>query len=366
MTNTEQQIKELGNQAKGELAAAQDAHSLEAWRVLYIGRSGQVTAILRGVKNLSEEEKRIVGKEANALRRELEELYQEKQERLHNKISGDRSKILPPPLTPPRAGGENAAGSLHPLPLSMNRIIEIFSAMGFIIADGPEVEEGKYNFDALNIPLDHPARGEGDTFMIDPKSIGGEKDIVLRTQTSPMQIRSVQTMHLNPPFKLIAPGRVFRREKADATHESTFYQFEGLGISEDMSIADFKDIVAEFFSEFFQKDVDVRLRPSYFPFVEPGFEVDMSCVFCRAENALSEHGESKGVGCRICKYTGWIEVMGAGMVHPNVLKNMNIDPKKYQGFAFGGAIDRLTMIQYGITDIRMFWSGDIRFLKQFS
>ncbi|MDA1169445.1 MAG: phenylalanine--tRNA ligase subunit alpha [bacterium] len=346
MTNTQQQIKELEKKAHRELVEIQDPSALEAWRVLYIGRSGKLPEMLRNVKNLPDEEKRIVGKEGNALRRDLEEAYEEKR----HAVSKDQEVGLPRVALP--AGGAKW-GHLHPLTLSMNRIIEIFSAMGFIIADGPEVEEGKYNFDALNIPLDHPARGEGDTFMIDPKSIGGEKDIVLRTQTSPMQIRSVQSMHLTPPFKLIAPGRVFRREKADATHESTFYQFEGLGISETISIADFKGIVAEFFTLFFQKEVTVRLRPSYFPFVEPGFEVDMSCVFCKE-------------GCRICKHTGWIEVMGAGMVHPNVLKNMNIDPEKYQGFAFGGAIDRLTMIRHGVTDIRMFWSGDIRFLRQFS
>ncbi len=346
MTSTEQQIKELEKKAREDLALVQDASALEAWRVLYIGRSGVVPEILRTVKNLSDDEKRVVGKEANELRKILEELYQEKNTLLGGTESPDNKKDTAYKL------GESI-GHLHPLTITLNRIHEIFAAMGFIIADGPEVEEGKYNFDALNIPFDHPARGEGDTFMIDPKSIGGEKDIILRTQTSPMQIRSVQTMHLNPPFKVIAPGRVFRREKVDATHESTFYQFEGLGISEDMTIADFKGIIAEFFSLFFQKEVTVRLRPSYFPFVEPGFEVDMSCPFCKD-------------GCKVCKYTRWIEVMGAGMVHPSVLKNMNIDPKKYQGFAFGGAVDRLTMIRHEITDIRLFWSGDIRFLKQFS
>jgi phenylalanyl-tRNA synthetase alpha chain len=346
MTNMEQQIKELAKRAHDELAAVQDAQALETWRVLYIGRSGQVPELLRSVKNLSDEEKRVVGKEANALRRELEEAYAVKQNTLS--VSSSSSK-----LQPTGYNLQPSVGHLHPLTLTMNRVQEIFAAMGFLIADGPEVEEGRYNFDALNIPLDHPARGEGDTFMIDPNSIGGEKDIVLRTQTSPMQIRSVQTMNLQPPFKVIAPGRVFRREKADATHESTFYQFEGLGISEDMTIADFKGIIAGFFSTFFQEEVTVRLRPSYFPFVEPGFEVDMSCVFCTT-------------GCRVCKQTTWIEVMGAGMVHPNVLQNMNIDPKKYQGFAFGGAVDRLTMIRHGITDIRNFWSGDIRFLRQFS
>ncbi len=345
MTSTDPRIKELEQQAHKELALVQDASALETWRVMYIGRSGKLSDILRNVKNLSDEEKRIVGKEANALKRELEELYSEKQ----NAVAGTSSQA-PSSTTYSLSSSQ---GHLHPLTLTLNRIHEIFAGMGFVIADGPEVEEGKYNFDALNIPLDHPARGEGDTFMVDPKSISGEKDIILRTQTSPMQIRSVQTMNLKPPFKVIAPGRVFRREKVDATHESTFYQFEGLGISEDMTIADFKGIIAEFFSLFFQKEVVVRLRPSYFPFVEPGFEVDMSCPFCAD-------------GCKVCKYTKWIEVMGAGMVHPNVLSTMNIDPKKYQGFAFGGAVDRLTMIQYGITDIRLFWSGDVRFLKQFS
>ncbi len=345
MTNIPSQITELGKRAHKELQDAQDAPALEAWRVLYIGRSGKVPELLRTVKTLSDSEKRIVGKAANALKRELEEAYEGKQSVIAGVSLKSRSST--------GNYGVTGNGHLHPLTLTMNRIMEIFSAIGFVIADGPEVEEGRYNFDALNIPFNHPSRGEGDTFLIDPNSVGGETDIVLRTQTSPMQIRSVQTMHLNPPFKVIAPGRVFRKEKVDATHESTFYQFEGLGISETMSVADFKGIIAEFFSLFFQKEVTVRLRPSYFPFVEPGFEVDMSCVFCSG-------------GCKVCKHSGWIEVMGAGMVHPNVLKSMNIDPATYHGFAFGGAVDRLTMIRHGIKDIRMFWNQDIRFLKQFS
>jgi phenylalanyl-tRNA synthetase alpha chain len=341
-----QEIEKLATQAREALSHVEDAASLEAWRVAYIGRSGKLSELLRSVKDLSAEEKKSVGNRANMLKRELEEAYSNAQQsitpssRVHT--ASDTHTL------------EGSLGHIHPLTITLNRIHEIFAAMGFIIADGPELEEGRYNFDALNIPLDHPARGEGDTFMVDPGSVNGEKDLVLRTQTSPMQIRSVETMRLTPPLYVIAPGRVFRREKVDATHESTFYQFEGLGISENTSIADFKAIIAAFFSVFFQKEVTVRLRPSYFPFVEPGFEVDMSCVFCNQ------------AGCRVCKHTGWIEVMGAGMVHPNVLKNMNIDADKYQGFAFGGAVDRLTMIRHGITDIRMFWSGDIRFLKQFS
>ncbi len=362
MTNMELQLPELADKARKGLFDTQDAHALEEWRKQYIGRSGEVSSLLREVKNLPEDQKRTVGSEANALKRELEELYAEKQKTLAKPDAFYAKKFtgLPADLSSEAGAkgeaprGEAKAGHVHPLTITLNRIYSIFSAMGFIIADGPEVEEEKYNFDALNIPVDHVARKEGDTFLLDPLSINGQEGLVLRTQTSPMQIRSVETMRLAPPFKVIAPGRVFRREKVDATHDSTFYQFEGLGISETMNIADFKGIIAEFFSAFFQKETTVRLRPSYFPFVEPGFEVDMSCVFCN------------GSGCRVCKHTGWIEVMGAGMVHPNVLKNMNLDPARYQGFAFGGAVDRLTMIRHGITDIRMFWSGDIRFLKQFS
>lgn len=354
MTETELQLEKLLQQANKELTDISDAAQLEAWRVAYIGRKGQVPRILREVKNLQGEEKKIVGKKTNAIKQELQAAYAAKQKLFAELVSRKLTKLQ---------ANEASVGHLHPLTLTIERVQNIFAAMGFIIADGPEVEGGKYNFDALNIPPAHPARSPKDTFMIDPASVGGQKDLVLRTQTSPMQIRSVETMRLTPPFYVIAPGRVFRPEKPDATHESTFHQFEGLGIGKNITIADFKGIIATFFSVFFQKDVTVRLRPSYFPFVEPGFEVDMSCVFCRGPAPRSPKGE---VGCRVCKYTGWIEVMGAGMVHPNVLKNMKIDPKKYQGFAFGGAIDRLTMIRHGINDIRMFWSGDIRFLRQFS
>ncbi len=342
----EQQLEELSKRAKGELSSCEDAQALEAWRVAYIGRSGLVSELLRGIKDLSDEDKRVIGKNGNALRRELEEGYQEKLHILEKGSSGRGVQAKSYNL-------EAGVGHVHPLTLTLQRVHEIFASLGFIIADGPEVEEDRYNFDAINIPAEHPARGEDQTFLVDPTSINGQKNISLRTSTSTMQIRSVETMRLHPPFSVIAPGRVFRKEKVDATHESTFYQFEGLSVSETTSIADFKSVIETFFSVFFNADVTIRLRPSYFPFVEPGFEVDMSCPFCKE-------------GCRVCKYSKWIEVMGAGMVHPNVLKNMNIDPEKYQGFAFGGAIDRLTMIQYGINDIRLFWSGDVRFLKQFS
>lgn len=344
---TKDQLEELGKKASEELRVCEDARSLEAWRVTYIGRSGKFPEILRGVKDLPLEDKKIIGSRANELRRQLEEAYVDKE----RTISGTTKSSEHLKATSYQLQAE--VGHLHPLTLTLNRVYDIFSAMGFVIADGPEIEEARFNFDLLNIPLEHPARGEGDTFMVDPASVNGETGLVLRTQTSPMQIRSVKEFELHPPFSVIAPGRVFRKEKADATHESTFYQFEGLSVGTSTSIADFKSVIETFFSTFFNIDVTIRLRPSYFPFVEPGFEVDMSCPFCET-------------GCRVCKYSTWIEVMGAGMVHPVVLKNMNIDPEQYQGYAFGGAIDRLTMIQHGINDIRLFWSGDIRFLRQFS
>jgi phenylalanyl-tRNA synthetase alpha chain len=219
--------------------------------------------------------------------------------------------------------------------------------MGFQLAEGPLVEEARFNFDMLNIPLEHPARAETDTFYL-------ENGHILRTHTSPVQVRTVLENNLTPPFKIFSPGRTFRSEKTDATHESTFHQFEGLAVGDNITIAGFKGDIEQIFARFFGQNISVRLRTSYFPFVEPGFEVDISCVFCQAK------------GCRVCKHSGWIEVMGAGMVHPNVLRNMNINPEKYQGYAFGGAIDRLTMLRHGINDIRLFWSGDIDFLRQFS
>lgn len=242
-------------------------------------------------------------------------------------------------------GEKHKVGHLHPLTLVRRQIEKIFQEMGFSIALGPEIETEWYNFDALNIPKDHPARDMWDTFWLK-----GNKNL-LRTHTSPVQIRYMEKN--KPPIKIIAPGRIFRHEATDASHEINFYQVEGLYIDKEISASNFKAIIEEFFSIFFGKVVEARLRPSFFPFTEPSFEVDMSCLVC------------EGTGCSTCSGTGWIEVMGAGMVHPNVLKAGGINPKDWQGFAFGMGMDRLAMMKYKINDVRLFYSGDLRFLNQF-
>jgi len=340
----------LKTESTATLKQVKDAAQLEQWRITYLGRQGAVPKLLKEIKHLSLAEKRVIGKRGNTLRQKLEKFYEQKRQKLgpmttttSTPSSTSTTTALPP---------EPITGHLHPLTLAIRRIQQIFSAMGFLIVEGVEVEEARYNFDQLNIPLEHPARAETDTFYLEDH--GDAKALVLRTHTSPVQLRAVLENNLTPPFKILSPGRVFRAERTDATHETTFYQFEGLVVEDGASISDFKGTIETFYEAFFGKRVSARLRPSYFPFVEPGFEVDLSCVFCRQ------------AGCRICKNTGWIEVMGAGMVHPNVLRNMNINPQEHQGYAFGGVVDRLPMLRLGINDIRLFWSGDIRFLKQFS
>ncbi len=340
------------------LKQVKDAAQLEQWRIAYLGRRGAIPRLLRAIKDLSLAEKRLIGKKGNELRQKLEILYERKKQAIGPvSFSAKLSSFTP---------AQPQYGHLHPLTLAIRRIQQIFSALGFLIVGGIEVEEAQYNFDQLNIPFEHPARAETDTFYLENK--GNAKDLVLRTHTSPVQLRAVLENNLIPPFKILSPGRVFRAERTDATHETTFYQFEGLVVGDDVTIADFKGTIETFYKAFFGKQVETRLRPGYFPFVEPGFEVDISCLFCRAParspEALAKRG--RGYRCRACKDTKWLEVMGAGMVHPNVLKNMNIDPRTHQGFAFGQSIDRIVMLNHGIDDIRLFWSGDIRFLKQFS
>ncbi|MDP3997568.1 MAG: phenylalanine--tRNA ligase subunit alpha [bacterium] len=339
---TPEKLSQLQTRALKELAAVSDAAALEAWRVKYLGRKGAVPLLLRGVKDLSAEEKKVVGQTGNQLRQALEQKYS--QLKRHISTAQNSADNMPTAYYLLPATGN---GHLHPLTLTIRRIQKILSDMGFVITEGPLVEDPGFNFDQLNIPLEHPTRSETDTFYL----TAGQ---VLRTHTSPVQLRAVLQNRLQPPFRIFSPGRVFRAERTDATHEATFYQFEGLMVGTDVSLADLKRDVEQFYSKFFDQAVQSRLRTSFFPFVEPGLEVDISCVFCG------------GKGCRVCKQTGWIEMMGAGMVHPNVLRNMNIDPAKYQGYAFGGAVDRLAMLRYGVSNIRSFWSGNFNFLKQFS
>lgn len=245
---------------------------------------------------------------------------------------------------------QSVPGHLHPLTQVINDIARIFGEIGFTVAEGPEMETEHYNFDALNVPKDHPARDMQDTFWVKAPTSAGT-DMVMRTHTSPVQIRYMETH--KPPLKIIVPGKVFRNEATDATHEAQFYQVEGLSVGKDVSMAHLKGALDVFFRKFFGENTRSRFRPSFFPFVEPGAEVDISCFKCN------------GKGCGICKHTGWIEVLGAGMVHPEVLRGVGLDPKEWKGFAFGGGIDRFAMLKYGIPDIRLFYSKDIRFVNQF-
>lgn len=245
---------------------------------------------------------------------------------------------------------QRATGHIHPLSQMITEINRIFSEMSFEVADGPELETEFYNFDALNIPADHPARDMWDTFWVKPRSQGKDAKL-MRTHTSPVQVRYMEKH--KPPFAVIVPGKVFRYEATDATHEAQFHQVEGLMVGKEISLANLKWVLAEFFEKFFGKKIDIRFRPSFFPFVEPGVEIDMSCFKC------------SGSGCGICKKTGWIEIMGAGMVHPKVLESAGIDSREFSGFAFGGGIDRLAMLKYGVDDVRLFYSGDLRLVNQF-
>lgn len=338
MTTPAADIPSLKAEAEAALLVIKTAADLEAWRVKYLGRKGLVPQLLRRLKDLSLAEKRTLGPAAQVLRRDLETAYKAKWQ---NYATHEASL----PTEAPPAGGAKA-GALHPLTLTIRRIRGILMELGFTPVEGPLVESPEYDFDKLNIPPNHPARAETDTFYL----TAGQ---VMRTSTSPVQLRGIEQHHLKPPIKICSPGRVFRAEKMDATHSHTFYQFEGLYINTRVTLADLKGTVETLYSKFFGQPIKTRLRPHYFPFVEPGLEVDIGCIFCRQQ------------GCRVCKHTGWLEVMGAGMVHPVVLQNMRINPNQFRGFAFGGAIDRLAMLRFNVSDIRVFWSGDIRLLSQF-
>ncbi|MEK7636213.1 MAG: phenylalanine--tRNA ligase subunit alpha [Patescibacteria group bacterium] len=347
------EIKKIEQSAKEALKNTQNLDDFERVRIEFLGRKGALSLLLRALKDLPEHERRTMGGLANRLRHDLEELFFEKEKILKHSIIEDSLKKEWIDIT--RPGIRRARGHQHPLSIIRGEIEDIFQQLGFSTIEGPEVEEEFYNFDALNVPKNHPARDLQDTFWIKSPS---SKRILLRTHTSPVQIRYMRTH--NPPFRIIAPGRVFRHEATDASHEFQFYQIEGLMVGRrgeaggEISVANFKGIMAEFFRRFFKShDLKVQLRPAYFPFVEPGFEMYISCRACN------------GKGCSICKRSGWIEILGAGMVHQNVFKASGYNPTEVRGFAFGMAIDRLAMMKYKIPDIRLFHSGDMRFLKQF-
>ncbi|MDI6777838.1 MAG: phenylalanine--tRNA ligase subunit alpha [Patescibacteria group bacterium] len=325
-----------------DISNSQTEKSLYDVKVKYVGRNGELTKILKNLKNLPPEERKEIGPLANRARHEIEKAYEERKKELGERIDWEKEKI---DVTLP--GKKEEIGSLHPATLVYREIEKIFPLMGFEIVEGPELETDWYNFTSLNFPFDHPARDMQDTFWI--KS--DKKKLVLRTHTSPVQVRYMEKR--KPPFRIIVPGRVFRNEATDAAHEHTLHQFEALVVGENINVGHFKYIAKLFFSAFFGKKVDIRLRPSFFPFTEPSFEFDISCTVCA------------GKGCPSCKNGGWLEIGGAGMVNQNVFVSAGYPRNRYQGFAWGFGIERLAMMKYKIDDIRWFESGDLRFIKQF-
>jgi phenylalanyl-tRNA synthetase alpha chain len=342
-----EKIQQIKEEALSKVETSTTIDDVESVRVAYLGKKSAFNEILKGLKDLSPEEKKKIGPLANQTKKDIQQAIDAKKEELDNIIDEKAEWI---DITAP--GNKKIQGHLHPLSIVQRNIEDIFTSMGFEIADGPDIESESYNFDAINMPDDHPGRDMQDTFWISREE-GREKGTgtVMRTQTSSVQVRYMQEHE--PPLRIIVPGRVFRNEATDASHEHTFHQFEALVVGEDVSVANFLYIAETFFSDFFGQKIKARLRPSYFPFVEPGFEFDISCTNCGGE------------GCSTCSRTGWIEVGGAGMVHQNVFEAAGYERDKYQGFAWGFGLERLAMMKYKIGDIRLFHSGDVRFTKQF-
>ena len=342
-----EQLKELHAQALDELAKVSNPEELESWRVHWLGKKSKLTQILRSLATLPLEEREKVGSQANELKKALASGLIEKGKLLEEAYLTSTLERESLDLTLP--GRPTPTGRLHPTTQTLEEINDAFKSMGFQVVEGPDVEWDYYNFEALNIPQHHPARDMFATLWIDSEM--GEKARLLRTHTSPMQIRIMEQRR--PPIRVIVPGRAYRYEATDATHESMFYQVEGLAVDKNITLADLKGTLFEFCRYLFGEETKVRFRCDYFPFVEPGVEVAIQCLACR------------GTGCRLCAYTGWIEILGAGMVHPDVLRRVDIDPEIYTGFAFGLGAERIPMLRYGIDDIRLFYSNDLRFLKQF-
>jgi len=327
------------------LKEVKDDQVLRELEIKYLGRKGKFTEVLRNLKNLDANEKKEIGQLANEIKKEILDKFKE----VKNIISGENNQNKNIDVTLP--GKKIKAGHLNPLTIIQNELEDLFIAMGFMVLDGPELESDYYNFEAVNIPKNHPARDMQDTFYIDKKNKAGEYDLVMRTHTSSVQVRAMQKY--GAPLRCVVPGRVFRCEAIDASHEHTFDQMEGLMVGEKISLVNLIAVMKELLKGIFKKEVEVRVRPGYFPFVEPGIELDIKCTLC------------EGKGCPACKNSGWLELMPAGLVHPKVLEYGGIDPQKYSGFAFGLGLTRLVMMKYGINDIRLFNSGDLRFLEQF-
>jgi phenylalanyl-tRNA synthetase alpha chain len=337
-------IEQLVAQATAEFAGIGDAAVLEQAKARYLGKNGSITELLKGLGKLDPESRKRAGAAINSAKDRIEAALVARREAIRHAALEVQLKAEALDITLPGRG--LPSGGPHPVTRTLERIESLFRSIGFDVADGPEIEDDFHNFTALNTPENHPARSMHDTFYLE-----NAPGLLLRTHTSPIQVRYMETH--KPPIRIIAPGRVYRVD-SDATHSPMFHQVEGLWIDENVSFADLKGVFTDFLRNFFEKpDLRTRFRPSFFPFTEPSAEIDMSCVFC------------EGNGCRVCSHTGWLEIAGSGMVHPNVLKAVGIDSERYIGFAFGMGPDRLAMLRYGVNDLRLFFDGDLRFLSQF-
>ena len=337
----QEKIEQIRNTAEAEITSASSIAELENTRIKYLGKKGELTLVLRGMGSLPAEERPVVGSLVNEARDFIESKLSQKEKEIKEKLLEERLKTEKIDITMPSKKVE--LGSIHPITQIINDVKEIFIGLGYEIAEGPEIELATYNFDKLNTPPDHPARDIQDTFYI-------TDSIVLRSQTSPMQARVMEQQ--KPPIKIICPGTVYRSDSVDATHSPVFHQIEGLVIDKHISMSDLKGTLELFAKKCLGEKTKIRFRPHHFPFTEPSAEADVSCFVCG------------GKGCRVCKGEGWIELLGCGMVHPNVLRNCNIDPEVYSGFAFGFGVERIAMAKFGIDDMRLLYENDVRFLKQ--
>ena len=338
----ENKLREIRERVLNELSEAKATSRLEQIRVNVLGKKGELTGLLRGMGQLPAEERPKMGQLVNDVRKALEEALEQRSAELKEREKQARLEAEAVDVTLP--GPTRSASSLHPMNIALNKMIDIFVGMGYEVVEGPEVEYDHYNFELLNIPKNHPARDAQDTFYVDD-------NIVLRTHTSPVQARIMTTR--KPPIRIICPGRVYRADEADATHSPVFHQMEGLVIDENITMGDLKGTLDEFARQMYGEGISTRFRPSFFPFTEPSAEVDLTCASCR------------GAGCRMCKGTGWIEVLGAGMVNPHVLEMCGIDPQKYSGFAFGMGVERISLLKYNIPNLRYLYENDLRFLTQY-
>jgi phenylalanyl-tRNA synthetase alpha chain len=341
-------LEALQGEVLDRIQQSNSEKELEHIRVEVLGRSGSVTLLLRGLKDLPMDERRRAGERLNQLRRDVEERLEERREAVKQQAKGQALKEERVDITLP--GAQWTRGSTHPLTLVIDEIIDIFWGMGFEIARGPDIEDDYHNFEALNIPKDHPARDMQDTFFV-------SNGRLLRTHTSPVQIRTMENR--KPPLQVIVPGAVYRHDD-DATHSPMFHQVEGFVVDRGIAFSDLKGVLTHFLRQIFNRDAGVRFRPSFFPFTEPSAEIDIQCVICGGSGALDS-----GQACRVCKASGWLEILGAGMIDPAVFKFVGYDPEKVSGFAFGMGVERIAMLKYGIDDIRLFFQNDLRFLKQF-